>query len=105
MRMKDFLELVSLRYWYSYGINQSLYDTAGYDLAANYTFTDLGPVPGILNVKGIWTRRDNHEFQTTFASSPSQSVGNVGYNEDKMKLTLLWKYDDWIVSLDNTYLG
>jgi outer membrane receptor protein involved in Fe transport len=22
-----------------------------------------------------------------------------------MKLTLLWKYDDWIVSLDNTYLG
>jgi outer membrane receptor protein involved in Fe transport len=94
-----------LRYWYSYGINQSLYDTAGYDLAANYTFTDLGPVPGILNVKGIWTRRDNHEFQTTFASSPSQSVGNVGYNEDKVKLTLLWKYDDWIVSLDNTYLG
>ena len=56
-----------LRYWYSYGINQSLYDTAGYDLAANYTFTDLGPVPGILNVKGIWTRRDNHEFQTTFS--------------------------------------
>ena len=94
-----------LRYWYSYGINQSLYDTAGYDLAANYTFTDLGPVPGILNVKGIYTRRDNHEFQTTAASSPSQSVGNVGYNEDKMKLTLLWKHDDWIVSLDNTYLG
>jgi len=94
-----------LRYWYSYGINQSEYNTAGYDLAANYTFTDLGPVPGILNLKGIFTRRDNHEYQTTSTSSPAQYVGNVGYNEDKMKLTMLWKHDDWVVSLDNTYLG
>ena len=94
-----------LKYWYSYGINQSFYNTAGYDLAANYTFDNLGPIPGLLNIKGLFTRRDNHEFQTTAASTPAQSVGNVGYNEDKMKLTLLWKHNDWIVSLDNTYLG
>ena len=42
-----------LRYWYSFGINQSYYETAGYDLAAAYTFEDLDPVPGELDIRDI----------------------------------------------------
>ena len=59
-----------LRYWYSYGINQSKYETAGYDVAAGYTFEDLGPIPGELDIRGIVTLRDKHIYQTTSTSTP-----------------------------------
>jgi len=94
-----------LRYWYSYGINQSSYETAGYDFAFAYTFEDLWVVPGSLNLRGIYTLRDKHTFQTNSASNPFDYVGEVGYNEDTVKLTAVWNWDSWLLSIDSTYRG
>ena len=88
-----------LRYWYSYGINQSSYETAGYDLAVGYTFEDLGPVSGELDIRGIWTRRDKHIYQTTDDSTPFDSVGEVGLNDDIARINFTYTNDDWLVSL------
>ena len=92
-----------LRYWYSYGINQSKYETAGYDLAVGYTFEDLGPVPGELDIRGIATFRDKHIYQTTVDSTPADFVGEVGLNDEIMRLNFLWTNDDWLVSLQTNY--
>ena len=35
-----------LRYWYSYDINQSIYETTGFDISANYFFDSLFIIPG-----------------------------------------------------------
>jgi iron complex outermembrane receptor protein len=92
-----------LRYWYSYGINQSAYETAGYDLAVGYTFESLGPVPGELDIRGIWTRRDKHTYQTTVDSDPFDSVGEVGLNDDIARINFTYTTDDWLVSLQTNY--
>ena len=92
-----------LRYWYSYGINQSKYETAGYDLAVGYTFEDLGPVPGELDIRGIATFRDKHIYQTTSDSTPADFVGEVGLNDEIARLNFLWTTDDWLVSLQTNY--
>ena len=92
-----------LRYWYSYGINQSKYETAGYDLAVGYTFEDLGPVPGELDIRGIATFRDKHIYQTTVDSTPADYVGEVGLNDEIARLNLTWTTDDWLVSLQTNY--
>ena len=92
-----------LRYWYSYGINQSKYETAGYDLAVGYTFEDLGPVPGELDIRGIATFRDKHIYQTTSDSTPTDFVGEVGLNDEIARLNFLWTTDDWLVSLQTNY--
>ena len=92
-----------LRYWYSYGINQSKYETAGYDLAVGYTFEDLGPVPGELDVRGIATFRDKHIYQTTVDSTPADFVGEVGLNDEIARLNFTWTTDDWLVSLQTNY--
>ena len=92
-----------LRYWYSYGINQSTYESTGMDLAVGYTFETLGPVPGELDIRGIWTNRDKHEFATTTSSTPFDYVGEVGYNDDIARLNFVWTTDDWLVSLQANY--
>jgi len=92
-----------LRYWYSYGINQSYYETSGYDLAAGYTFEDLGPVPGELDIRGIITVRDKHINQTTDTSTPFDYVGEVGYNDEIARINFLYSTDDWLVSLQANY--
>jgi outer membrane receptor protein involved in Fe transport len=92
-----------LRYWYSYGVNQSTYESTGMDLAVGYTFETLGPVPGELDIRGIWTNRDKHEFATTASSTPFDYVGEVGYNDDIARLNFVWTTDDWLVSLQANY--
>lgn len=92
-----------LRYWYSYDINQSLYNTEGYDVTASYFFDSLGVVPGTLSTNVIYTKRENHEFQTTETSDPFDSVGEVGYNDDKAKLRILYQLDKFVFSIDATY--
>jgi iron complex outermembrane receptor protein len=92
-----------LRYWYSYGINQSTYESTGMDLAASYTFESLGPVPGELEVRGILTQRDKHEFATTTASRPFDYVGEVGYNDEIARINFVYTTDDWLVSLQTNY--
>jgi outer membrane receptor protein involved in Fe transport len=92
-----------LRYWYSYGVNQSTYESTGMDLAVGYTFETLGPVPGELDIRGIWTNRDKHEFATTTSSTPFDYVGEVGYNDDIARLNFVWTTDDWLVSLQANY--
>ena len=92
-----------LRYWYSYGINQSRYETAGYDLAVGYTFEDLGPVPGELDIRGIATMRDKHIYQTTSTSTPTDFVGEVGLNDEIARINFTWTTDDWLVSLQTNY--
>ena len=92
-----------LRYWYSFGINQSYYETAGYDLAAAYTFEDLGPVPGELDIRGIITVRDKHINQTTDTSTPFDYVGEVGFNDEIARINFLYTTDDWLVSLQANY--
>ena len=92
-----------LRYWYSYGINQSNYYSSGYDIAVGYTFEDLGPVPGELDIRGIATRRDKHVYQTTYDSNPADYVGEVGYNDDIARINFVWTTDDWLVSLQTNY--
>lgn len=98
-----------LRYWYSYGINQSFYETAGYDLAFAYTFRDLGyfdlKVPGELRVNGIYTLRDKHVFQTTSESTPFDFVGEVGYNEDIVKFNAVYTLNEWLLSVQSNYYG
>ena len=85
-----------------FGINQSYYETAGYDLAVGYTFEDLGPVPGELDIRGIATFRDKHIYQTTVTSTPFDYVGEVGFNDEIARLNFLWTTDDWLVSLQIT---
>ena len=92
-----------LKYWYSYDINQSTYESTGMDLAVGYTFEDLGPVPGELDIRGIWTRRDKHEFATTASSTPFDSVGEVGFNDDIARLNFVYTTDSWLVSLQANY--
>ena len=92
-----------LRYWYSYGINQSNYYTSGYDLAVGYTFEDLGPVPGELDIRGIATFRDEHVYQTTYDSNPADFVGEVGLNDEIARINFVWTTDDWLVSLQTNY--
>ena len=94
-----------LRYWYSYDINQSIYETTGFDISANYFFDSLFIIPGTLNLNILYTRRDEHKFQTTVESDPFDYVGEVGYNEDKFKLRVLYQWNDFTLSLDNTYFG
>ena len=89
-----------IRYWFSYGINQSAYKSNGYDLAASYTLDDV--IGGSLGFKLLHTRRDTHEYQTTDISTPVDYVGEVGFNEDKTKLTLVFEFGNWLISLDNT---
>jgi outer membrane receptor protein involved in Fe transport len=92
-----------IRYWYSYGINQSAYESKGYDLAASYTFEDLGPVPGELDIRGIMTKRDEHTYQTTTTSTPFDQVGEVGLNDEIARINFTWTTDDWLVSLQTNY--
>jgi iron complex outermembrane receptor protein len=92
-----------LRYWYSYGINQSSYETAGIDVAATYSFESLGMIPGELNINAIYTQRDKHEYATTSTSTPFDYVGEVGFNEDIARVNLLYTVNDWIVSLQTNY--
>lgn len=92
-----------LRYWYSFGINQSAYETKGYDVAANYRMEDLWLVPGSLSMKFLYTQRDSHRYQSNYSSNWTDFVGETGINDDKVKLTMLWEMGDWLVSLDNTY--
>jgi outer membrane receptor protein involved in Fe transport len=92
-----------LRYWYSYGVNQSKYETAGYDLALGYTFEDLGMVPGELDIRAIATKRDKHIYQTTSTSTPTDFVGEVGLNDDIARVNFTWTTDDWLVSLQTNY--
>lgn len=89
-----------IRYWYSYGINQSSYKSSGFDVAANYTLDDL--IPGSLSFGLMYTNRDKHEYKTTVESDPYDYVGEVGYNEDKVKLTMVYEIGNWLISLDNT---
>ena len=39
------------------------------------------------------------------SSDPFDYVGEVGYNEDKFKLRVLYQWNDFTLSLDNTYFG
>jgi iron complex outermembrane recepter protein len=94
-----------LRYWYSYGINQSRLETDGFDLAVNYLFDDLVIIPGTLNANLLYTRRDQHVEQTTASSDKVDYVGEVGYNEDKIKFKLLYNWDNLTVSVDTTYFS
>ncbi len=95
-----------LRYWYSYGINQSAYETEGYDLSARYTFNSLGFVPGQLNVNAIFTKLDKNRYDASpSANDEFDYAGEVGYNEEKLKLSLVWAYSNWLVSVDSTYYG
>ena len=94
-----------LRYWYSFGINQSSLRSEGIDVAASYRFENLWLLPGTLSAKMLWTHRLDHTFTRTGDSTPDDFVGEVGYNKDKVKLTLVWENADWLVSLDNTYYG
>ena len=66
------------------------YETAGYDLAVGYTFEDLGPVPGELDIRGIITVRDKHIYQTTVTSTPFDYVGEVGFNDEIARINFLY---------------
>jgi iron complex outermembrane receptor protein len=92
-----------LRYWYSFGINQSLLETEGVDVAAQYRFDSLWLVPGGLTASMLWTHRLDHTFTRTSDSTPDDFVGEVGYNDDKVKLTLVWDWNDWLFSADTTW--
>ena len=92
-----------IQYWYSFGINQSLLSSEGIDIAATYRIDDLWLLPGSLNMNMLWTHRIKHEYLTTVDSDPFDSVGEVGYNDDKVKLTLVWESDNWLWSIDNTW--
>ena len=94
-----------LRYWYSFGINQSSLKSEGIDTAISYRFEKLWLIPGTLSAKLLWTHRLDHTFTRTGDSTPDDFVGEVGYNKDKAKLTLVWENADWLVSFDNTYYG
>ena len=94
-----------LRYWYSFGVNQSKLESEGIDVAASYRFEKLWLLPGTLSTKLLWTHRLDHTFTRTATSTPDDFTGEVGYNENKVKLTLVWENADWLVSLDNTYYG
>lgn len=94
-----------LRYWSSYGINQTRLETDGFDLAVNYLFDDLVIIPGTLNANLLYTRRDQHSEQTTSTSDKVDYVGEVGYNEDKVKFKLLYNWDKLTVSVDTTYFS
>ena len=50
-----------------------------------------------------YTHRKSHEFQTTATSTPSDLVGEVGYNDDKYKLRLLYIWDKLTFSIDTTH--
>lgn len=94
-----------LRYWYAYSVNQSSFESTGIDVALAYTFEDLGPVPGELDIRGIYTQRDKHTFATTDESTPFDYVGEVGFNEDIARLNFVYTNDDWLVSLQTNYYG
>ena len=94
-----------LRYWYSFGINQSSLKSEGVDIAASYRLNSLGPIPGSLNFSMLWTHRLDHTFQRTAESTPAEFLGEVGYNEDKVKLTVVWEGNKWLFSTDITYHG
>jgi outer membrane receptor protein involved in Fe transport len=94
-----------LRYWYSFGINQSLYKSEGYDVSAAWRLNELPFIPGSLRMSLLWTHRDKHTFQTTSESNPFDYVGEVGYNDDKVKFTVAWEAEKWLVSFDNTWYG
>jgi outer membrane receptor protein involved in Fe transport len=94
-----------LRYWYSFGINQSSLKSEGVDVSATYTWDNLWLVPGTLRASMLWTHRIEHTFQRTPDSPAFDSVGEVGYNKDKVKLTLVWQSDKWLLSADTTYHG
>jgi outer membrane receptor protein involved in Fe transport len=98
-----FPETGKLRYWYSFGVNQSSYESKGFDLAAGYTLDDV--IPGSLRFSLLYTQRDTHEFRTTVDSDPYDYVGEVGYNEDKYKFTIVYEIGDFLISLDNTIYG
>lgn len=98
-----FADTGKLQYWYSFGVNQSSLKTEGIDTALSYTFEKLWGIPGTLSAKLLWSHLIDYTFQRTGASDPVPSDGEVGYNRDKMKFTLVWENDDWLVSLDNTY--
>ena len=92
-----------VRYWYSFGINQSLYKSEGFDISGAWRVNDLPFIPGSLRLGLLWTHRDTHTFQTTEDSTPFDYVGEVGYNDDKVKFTVAWESEHWLVSFDNTW--
>jgi len=92
-----------LRYWYSYGINQSVRETNGYDLAVNYHFESLPLIPGTLSANLQFTKRDSYIEQTTKSSTPIDYLHEVGYNDDKIKFKLLYQWEKLTVSVDTTY--
>jgi len=94
-----------LQFWYSFGVNQSSRKQEGIDSALSYNFEKLWLIPGTLSAKLLWSHLIDYTLQRTPESDPYSLDGEVGYNKDKLKLTLVWENSDWLVSLDNTYYG
>jgi len=94
-----------LESWNSYVINQSYYQNKGMDLAVDYTFDDLGPVPGILSTSLVWTRLDTHTYKANDEDPGTDYVGEIGHPEDKAKLRFLYTNNDLTFSIDTTYIG
>ena len=94
-----------LESWSSYVINQSFYKNKGMDLAADYTFDDLGPVPGTLSTSLVWTRLDTHTYRANDEDPGTDYVGEIGHPEDKAKLRFLYTHNDLTFSVDTTYIG
>ena len=94
-----------LESWSSYVINQSFYKNKGMDLAVDYTFDDLGPVPGSLSTSLVWTRLDTHTYRANDEDAGSDYVGEIGHPEDKAKLRFLYSHNDLTFSVDTTYIG
>jgi len=94
-----------LESWSSYVVNQSFYKNKGMDLAIDYTFDDLGAVPGSLSTSLVMTRLDNHMYRANDEDAGTDYVGEIGHPEDKAKLRFLYTNNDLIVSVDTTYIG
>jgi len=94
-----------LESWSSYVINQSFYKNKGMDLAVDYTFDDLGALPGTLSTSLVWTRLDSHTYRANDEDAGTDFVGEIGHPEDKAKLRFLYNNNDLTFSIDTTYIG
>jgi outer membrane receptor protein involved in Fe transport len=94
-----------LESWSSYVINQSFYKNEGMDLAIDYSFDDLGPIPGALSTSLVWTRLDTHTYRANDEDAGTDYVGEIGHPEDKAKLRFLYTNNDLTFSVDTTYIG
>ena len=75
------------------------------DLAIDYSFDDLGPVPGSLSTSLVWTRLDTHTYRANDEDAGTDYVGEIGHPEDKAKLRFLYTNNDLTFSVDTTYIG